>query len=471
MRHSAVVYLLSAVLCLLLCACGAQPAAPAEPAAEAPAATEEPTAPATPEPPAEILIAGRSFPADTETLDLSGCDCPAEELFAALEGFPSLRGIELGLTGLSGEELSRLREACPDVQLHWQAALAGMTCDNDTESLDLGALTAEELDEACTALSRLPALRSVNLIPGDGGPSALSPEEIDRLAAAAPQADFACCFDLFGELAGPDTEELRYKRQKIGNEGIASFRAAMPYLPNLKLLRLEDCGITDNEQMDALRSDFPETNVVWSVRIGGYLCMTDTDLLNCPLLRDADIETLQYLHDVKYLDVGHNAYLSNIEFVKNFPKLEVVIVTLTNIKDISPLKDCPNIEFLEMVSTGIDNIDVVAGMEKLEYLNLGCMWNLTDITPVFGLKNLKIVRICGTTYEHITRDDVEAMKEALPDSTFVSDYGGDPTTSGGWRFPLDGKGKYTERYALLRQQMLYDRHWEKRMFRSLSEES
>jgi hypothetical protein len=61
------------------------------------------------------------------------------------------------------------------------------------------------------------------------------------------------------------------------------------------------------------------------------------------------------------------------------------------------------------------------------------------------------------------------MEEALPESTFVSDVGGDPTTSGGWRFPLDGKGKYTERYALLRQQMLYDRHWEKRMFRSLSE--
>lgn len=467
MRRSTEYFLIAVLaLCLLLlCACGAQPAASPEPA---PAATQEPAAEATPEPPAEILLAGQTYPADTEALDLSGCELPAEELFAALEGFSSLREISLGLTGLSGEELSRLGEICPDAALHWQVSLAGETLDNDTESLDLGALTAEELDEACQALSRLPALRSVNLIPADGGPTALSPEEIDRLAAAAPQADFDCAFELYGQLAGPETEELRYKRTNIGNEGIARFRQALPYLRSLKLLRLENCGITDNEQMDALRSDFPEVNVVWSVMIGGYMCMTDTDLLNCPLMRDKDIETLQYLHDVLYLDVGHNAYLSNIEFVKNFPKLQVVIVTLTNITDISPLKDCPDIEFLEMVSTGIENIDVVAGMEKLEYLNLGCMWNLRDITPVFGLKNLKIVRICGTTYEHITREDVEAMKAALPESTFVSDYGGDPTTSGGWRFNI-GTGGYTERYALLREQMLYDKHWEKRMFRSLSE--
>ena len=465
MRRAKLIVMIAVLaLCLLLCACGAQTAAAPEPVPEA---RSEPAPEPTPEPPAEISLAGRTYPADTEMLDLSGSDVSADELIAAMEDLSSLREISLGLTGLSGEELSRLQEACGDVQLHWEVALPGVICDNDTETLDLSALTAEEVGESCPALSRLPALKSVNLIPEDGGVSTLSMDDIDRLAAAAPQAEFDCCFDLYGQLAGPDTEELRYVWKPLGNEAIARFRQALPYLRSLKLLRLEECGITDHAQMDALRNDFPETNVVWSVRIAGYTCMTDTDLLNCPLLRDRDVEVLQYLHDVKYLDVGHNPYLSNIEFVKYFPELEVVIVTLTNIMDISPLKDCPNIEFLEMVSTGIDNIDVVAQLDKLEYLNLGCMWNLTDLTPVYGLKNLKIVRVCGTTYNHITREDVEALKEALPDSTFVSDLGGDPTTSGGWRFKLDGSGR-TERYALLREQMLYDKEWEDRMFRSLS---
>ena len=101
----------------------------------------------------------------------------------------------------------------------------------------------------------------------------------------------------------------------------------------------------------------------------------------------------------------------------------------------------------------IGSIDVVAGMDKLEYLNLGCMPNLRDITPVFGLKNLKIVRICGTTFAHISQTEVDRLKEALPD-TYVSDYGGDPTKSGHWRFNDDWS--YTERYALLREQMRYD---------------
>ena len=278
MRRSGMIIMIALLaLCLLLCACGAPSAAAPEPA---PAATAEPTPEATPEPPAEITLAGRTYPADTETLDLSDCEISADELIGALEGFSSLREISLGLTGLSGEELTRLQETCPDAQLHWEVALPGGVADNDTETLDLSALTAEEIEECCLALSRLPALKSVNLIPEDGGASPLSVDEVDRLAAAAPQARFDCCFDLYGLLAGPETEELRYQRAEIGDEGIAVFRQALPYLRSLKLLRLEDCGISDNEQMDALRSDFPETNVVWSVRIGGYSCMTDTDAVS-----------------------------------------------------------------------------------------------------------------------------------------------------------------------------------------------
>ena len=60
-----------------------------------------------------------------------------------------------------------------------------------------------------------------------------------------------------------------------------------------------------------------------------------------------------------------------------------------------------------------------------------------------------------------------ALKEALPG--IVNDYGGDPTKSGGWRYNNDGS--LTERYALLREQMLYDEGiWWKRLSNSPSGE-
>ena len=171
--------------------------------------------------------------------------------------------------------------------------------------------------------------------------------------------------------------------------------------------------------------------------------------------------------EVLYLDIGHNKSLTNIEFVRNFPKLQVVILTLTNIADLSPLENCSDLEFLECHSTKIDDLSALADKEKLEYLNIANLPNIWDLSPLYGLTNLKIVRICGTTFTHISKDDVAALKAALPD-TFVSDYGGDPNNSGHWRY--DDNWNPTERYALLRQQMLYDLNWQLRLSNSPSGE-
>ena len=270
-----------------------------------------------------------------------------------------------------------------------------------------------------------------------------------------------------GQTADWTTEELRYDHSLLGDECIDAFRAALPYLRALHLLRLEECGIEDHDAMAALRADFPEKNVVWSVNIGGYPCMTDTTRVNAALiLRDDNTYLLQYMPDVLYLDIGHNAKLTNIEFARYFPKLQVVILTLTNIADLSPLEDCKDLEFLECHSCQISDLSPLADKDKLEYLNIANLPNLTDLSPLYGLKNLKIVRICGSTWMHITKEQVEELKAQLPD-TFVSDYGGDPNSSGSWRF--NPNGGLTERYQLLREQMGYDLlNWKLMLFNSPS---
>ena len=411
----------------------------------------EPEPKSTPVP--VLSLGGRRVNADARVLDLSDQHYSYQLLLENSGAFTSLEEIRLGATGLSEDKLQALRDAFPGVTLQYQLFFNGKEIPLDTETLDLSSMTAGQLDEAIALLPHLHSLRTVNLIPGDAC-TALTPQEAERLAAAAPEAEFQCRFDLFGKTADADTVQLRYQDQPLGNEAIEVFRAALPFLPSLELLRIQNCEITDYDAMAALRDDFPDRRVVWSVRIGEYDFMTDTTLINAALvLNDNNVHLLQYMPDVLYLDVGHNRSLTNIEFVRYFPKLQVVIITLTNIVDITPLEDCPDLEFLELVSTYISDISVVAGMKKLEYLNLGYMSNLADISPVYGLKQLKQVRICGPTLQHVPLRDIERLKEELP-NTFVSDVGGDPTKSGQWRFNLDGS--YTERYALLREQMQYD---------------
>ena len=442
-----------AALALCLAACGAQTTA----------ADPEPTVEPTPE---VLTLGSLTVTSELTAIDLEQTGASLEDLMRLSGKIDGVSEISLGVTRGTLAQLQAVRAAFPNAHVSWEAALPGGRVADDVQELDLSAATDDEVPDICAALALLPELRTINLA-GEGDVTALSFESLDAIAAAAPEAELNCRFELFGQTADWTTEELRYDHSLLGDDCIDTFRAALPYLRALHLLRLEECGIEDHDAMAALRADFPEKNVVWSVNIGGYPCMTDTTRVNAALiLRDDNTYLLQYMPDVLYLDIGHNARLTNIEFARYFPKLQVVILTLTNIADLSPLEDCKDLEFLECHSCQISDLSPLADKDKLEYLNIANLPNLTDLSPLYGLKNLKIVRICGSTWMHITKEQVEELKVQLPD-TFVSDYGGDPNSSGSWRF--NPNGGLTERYQLLREQMGYDLlNWKLMLFNSPS---
>ena len=439
------------LLALLLVGCGgaAQPAEAQETPPPEQNVPEE-------EPPREFQLGSLTLTPDTRSVDLHEAGASIEELMSVSDRLENVKEISLGVTGATLAQLRAVETAFPQAVVSWKAELLGEEIDCRADSLDLRAAADEDVPQIVSALAVLPEVRTLELAPEDGVTS-LSFDSLSALAAAAPEAELNCRFELFGQTADWTTEKLKYYKTDIGDDGVDLFRAALPYLRSLDLLRFEECGITDNDKMAALRADFPEKRVVWSIPIAGYTFMTDTTLINAGiLLRDDNAYLLRYMPDVLYFDIGHYKGLSNIEFVRSWPKLQVVILTLTNIRDITPLEDCPDLEFFECHGTPIDDISVLADKEKLEYLNIANLPNLTDLTPLYGLKQLKIVRICGSTFTHVTQAQVDELKEQLPD-TFVSDYGGDPNSSGGWRFKTNGdKSNPTERYALLREQMRYD---------------
>lgn len=448
---------LALALMLLLCACGAPGsggAANTDGAAKAGDSAAQ-AAQSEAEAPQELSLGTLTFSSDCESLDFAASGAALEDLMALSGRLPQLKSLTLGDTGAELAKLQAVAAAFPQAHVSWTAQVLGSEISSDAETLDLTAATDADVDQIARSLAVLPALREITLA-AEGGLTTLSFDSLAVLSAAAPQAALNCRFELYGQIADWTTEELRYAHQKIGNGCVEVFRSALPYLRSLKLLRLQECGIDDHEGMAALRADFPEKNVVWNVYLNGYPFMTDTTLIHFEMLRDADTELIRYLPDVMYLDIGHDMQLSNVEFVRYLPKLTTVIVSLTNLTDLSPFEDCPDITFFECFSMPVKDISVLAKLEKLEYVNIGNDWNLSDISPLAGLQNLKLVRICKKTFDHVTPAQVAELRAALPNTVINTD-GGHPGNSGGWRYAPGGG--YTERYALLREQCRYDYKW------------
>lgn len=334
--------------------------------------------------------------------------------------------------------------------------ILGRTYGPDSTEIDLRSMSAEELDEICEALSQLPGVESL-LLPEKNGYTALDFDALDALRESAPQAELHGRFRLFEKDADFETTELRYYYGHVYNDGIETFRRALPYLSSLELLRLELCFIDDYEAMDALRSDFPEVNIVWSVFIEDNITlMTDTVLINTSLLSDRNVKNLKYMRDVLYVDFGHDMALTDLSFLAGFPKLRVLICSLTNISDLSPLAECPELEFLECFSTKVSDLSPLSGLTKLTYLNLGDLAELDDLTPLYGMDSLRLVRICGRSMNGVSEEEIAELAENLSPECLVSSMGGHSANSGYWRYVDDDGTEYTERYLLLRQQMQYD---------------
>ena len=151
------------------------------------------------------------------------------------------------------------------------------------------------------------------------------------------------------------------------------------------------------------------------------------------------IAKLRYCTDIVALDIGHSHLISDISFVRELPKLRFLVISLTKVRDLSPVRTLKNLIFFEMFDLKQTDVSVLYDLPQLEYLN--CSANLiTDIKPFLSLTNLKRLWIikCGFPDETL-----HALKVGLP-NTIVIAKGKHPTDTG-WRF---GFPEYLEMQAL-----------------------
>lgn len=442
------------LICVLMCAalmgCGQT--------AHEPEPVPQPTPEPTPEP---VMFAQGAVQWDTEGLEIVLQDGESTKL----DELPRLK--KLVLDGSSCyEEIISWAETHPEVDVHYTVELSGgVKAANDAAEIDLSGLNAGELKEAAEKIAFLPGLRRI-VLGSEERENAPTLEDVKMLLASAPDAVCDYTVTRFGKTVNLADESLDFNHIYM-DDGGAQVRELLACMPACTYLDMDSCKVSD-EDMAAIRDDFPHVKVVWRVWFGSaYSVRTDVEkiLASRPTmggeLTSYNTQSLKYCTDVKYLDIGHNPSLDSIDFVACMPKLEVAIVALCHYTDASPLASCKNLEYLEMQTTWVSDLTPLAELTNLHHLNIGWLFDCTDITPLYGLTNLERLWIGGLT--PIPEEQVEEFKAHVPDCV-VDTTINDPT-EGGWRYSdmiyhADWEvytPVYHPRYVLLREQFGYDR--------------
>lgn len=383
---------------------------------------------------------------DTTALVLDPGACDYETLAANLAYLPKVTEVQLPRTTYSAQELTALEGLYPEVAWSYSIILLGQELTKDTATLNLSVLTSDRVQEAAEKLRIFPNLTTVELMDAYGK-CGLSKEDVKTLMDAAPNVRFHYVFDLFGKTVSTDDTRIEFVKQEIGNEGEGEIRAALSVLPNCEYLLLDDCGI-DYEILAAIREDFrATTKVVWRVYFGvtdRYTYLTDTDTVRCVYnVTDSTCGPMKYCEDVKYMDLGHNEELHNIDFIAYMPNLEICILSGSPIESLEPFANSTKLIFLELAYCGhIDDISPLAGCTSLENLNI----SYTKATDMSALYELPLKQLCAVVSK-IPWSEQEELMDLLPDCTFRFD--GTQPYGTGWRYKKSGA--YTDIYAKVRE--------------------
>lgn len=430
----------------------------------------QPTAVPTTAPPTEpptADIGGTEVDCTVAALNLGEMEYDLDMLIEASALLKNVCSINLGETDLRAGELERLSEAYPKAEFNYSVRWLDQEMTKDTETLDLSAMVPAQTEELLEILPMLPKLQEINLV-DENGACAYSLEDLDRLdriRAVCPDVYLRVSFELFGQTVTSEDERIEYYVVEIGNEGAEVVRRVLPYLRSCTYFLMDGCGI-DYEILAQMREDFPQTKIVWRVwlveenyksklylRCGSYL--TDTHRIRTTYVNDRNSHVLNYCTETKYVDVGHVWALTQCEFLTYMPDLEVCIIAITEITDITPLANHEKLEYLELFTTDIADISPLLTCPNIEHLNLSNMPYLDDITPVFSLTKLKRLRMVDSPL--ISKEEMEQAAEALPDCAMLN--AGHFATAGYWRYKDANKEYKVERYELLCEQMEYRKDW------------
>ncbi len=324
--------------------------------------------------------------------------------------------------------------------------ILGKEYEESVTYLDLSDMHPEDIAEVSEKMAELPDLSEVNLI-SEGSEPLLTLPAVCILKEAHPDVHFIYEFDMYEQHLTTEDTQVSFVKTEIGNEGEETIRQALTVLDKCEYFLLDDCGI-DDEIMAKIREDFPGTKVVWRVHVGWKSALTDDQVIRMTHgINDSMTGPLKYCNEVIYMDLGHDAGITDISFIENMPDLECLILSDAQFTDLTPLTGCSKLTWLELVSCyHIQNLPIIADMESIKYLNI----SYTRTSDISGIMDMNLDRFTCIG-NPLSRDAFDEYAEAHEDCICV--YSGNPYGYG-WRYDDYGYTFFSY-YARMREVFRY----------------
>ncbi len=376
-----------------------------------------------------------------------------------LKYLSALKTLTFPDTSLTAEQINALKTAYPALNVKYTMATQGTEIIEGISGVDLSAITSGQVEETITKLNSFPNIAWVELMKTSGG-SNLSIADVKKLQTACPNVIFHYSFTLYGKTVSTTDSRIEYVDKNIGDSGEAKIREALDILTACTYFKLDNCKLS-NDVLGGIRDDYPNVKLVWRIwqpNKNWRSWLTDTDTLRAVYgIDDTNSDQFKYLTEVKYMDLGHNTSMVDLSFISYMPKLEIAILSGSPIKDLTPLKNCKNLEFLELAWCGyVTDVSPLAGCESLKYLNVGH----TRVKDFTALKDLDLELLSFVNSGNrvgLTADYWAEVQQMFPNCliTYNPLKDNDASPYGvGWRYK-EGGG-YTPIYRKCRDVFGYD---------------
>ncbi len=381
-----------------------------------------------------VVIGNNEIGSERESAELQPGALNYELLCQKLPSLPKLTKLKLRSTNLTAEELADLAGTFPGIEISYTVYMFGQEVASDSAEINLSNIVTSQIETAAAKFSLLPNLTEVQLVDANGK-SNLKVADVKKLMTLAPDMKYGYSFDFFGTTVDIHDERVEVAGRYIGDDNMDYVRDVLSILQNCSYFLLDDCGIS-NENMAQLREDYRgTTKIVWRVYFASHKdqpnyprnALSDATVLrSCYGLDDTNCDNLIYFEDVEYIDFGHNTTLTRIDYIAYMPKLKYIILSGSAITNLDVFAGHENLEFLEVVwCTRLKDISALETCTKLKYLNISHS-DAQDVTVLYDLP-LEMLSCIGA----VTYNEYAALRQELPDCMITmkgNEYGE------GWRY-------------------------------------
>ena len=384
----------------------------------------------------KVPLGGAEYLQDAADIAVDDVSLTPDALRTALRYLPAAQTVSFPDCPWSEEEKTALRGEFPNISFRWSVELFGTSYPSDTAELSFAGrpITAEDLSELGERLSSFSALERVDLM--DTG---VALEDMLPLCEAYPAVDFAFTFDFLGLTV--NSEDTLLDLTGIPMESTEAVESILPVMHRLEKVDMTDCGFSD-EEMDALNKRHEDVRFVWTMYITHYVIRTDAVgfIASTEYYGYFTAETimkLKYCEDLRSLDLGHRIVgndITTLDVLYELPQLEYLVLADCRVGDLTPIGSLKNLKFLEMTLAYSTSFEPLLDCGSLEHLNVCFNWQ-TDADENFAVfSQMKQLKRLYISVGMVSEENIEKLRELLPDTKICVAYDIAQATAMGWRY-------------------------------------